>query len=195
MRWPLAPTLALPCLVGCVAPFLTPPVRAELGASVSEGDRAVHAGGGVHLASATRGSDQRFDLGVGGFGDWYEHLPSQGGLYVEAAVFVERNARRRTAVGGRGELLWANGMGTGTKLRVDHELFGGGTKDFSSSDMCGFMHGVRSGTLAIGLFAEAGRVWLPDAAAWVATAGITMRLPATVGVAAGIPGCRRQTHL
>ena len=188
LRW-----FALALLGGCIVPYAIPPVKAEIGGMTSVGrhDPALHAAGGVHLASATQSHHQKFDLGIGGFGDWPEHGPTQQGGYVDGALFVDDSPRTRTSLGFRGELRWAGaGVGTGAKLRIDHELYGTSTKNYTSSDHCGAVSGAWFGTAAVGLFAEAGRVWMPDnASAWTATAGLSLRLPVGAGVYLGIPGC------
>ena len=178
---------------GCILPYAIPPLRGEIGGTtLSQRDPALHVAGGTHLASGTRRRNQPFDVGAGGFFDWSEHGDSTKGAYVDTAVFVERSPRTRTSVGVRGELRWnPAGRGAGAKLRVDHEMFGATSKDYSGSDRCGFVAGTAYGTGALGVFAEAGHVWMPnDESAWTATAGVTMRIPSTVGLLVGIPGCK-----
>jgi hypothetical protein len=181
-------------LGGCIVPYAIPPLKGEVGGMTTVGrhDPALHVAGGAHLASATQSHHQRFDVGVGGFGDWPEVGPTQKGAYVDGSVFVDRSARTRTSLGFRGEVRWADaGAGTGAKLRIDHELYGTGMKDYTSSDHCGTATGTWFGTAAVGLFAEAGRVWMPDSAsAWTATAGLSLRLPGSAGIYLGIPGCK-----
>jgi hypothetical protein len=179
----------LALISGCIIPFAIPPLRAEVGtASRSDGPIAAHVAVGTHAASATLTGAQRFDVGLG-----YLVEPSTAGTthgaYADGALFVERLARTRTSLGVRNELRWnAMGPGYATKLRIDTELFSAGTSTFESDDRCGTATGTRYGTAAIGLYAEAGRAWMPDTrAAWVATAGITARLPSSVGVWIGIP--------
>jgi len=183
---------------GCIMPFATPPLRGELGRSSRlghEGDRggaALHGAVGAHLASATTRGDQAFDVGVG----WLvEHTPDQTshGAYLDGAVFVERGRRARTSAGVRGELRsLVEGTAVAAKLRLDTELYGGGHADFRSDDRCASAAGTFYGTTAIGLFVEAGREWSTGMteAAWVASAGVSIRLPSTVGIAIGIPYCR-----
>jgi hypothetical protein len=85
------------------------------------------------------------------------------------------------------------GHGAAAKLRIDTELFKSGVSDFDSDDKCGNSSGRHYGTTAIGVFVEAGRTWAPEMSggnAWVATAGLTIRLPSAVGVWIGIPWCK-----
>lgn len=190
------------CVGGCVIPYAIPPLRGEVGGVTTFGEHnpAMHVAGGAHLASGTLSREQKFDLGAGGFADWGEDGRSQKGAYVDGAVFVDHGATTRTSVGVRGELRWADGRdtgvmsttpGAGAKLRIDHEVFGTDTKDYSGSDTCSAIAGTYRGTAAVGVYAEAGRVWLPDnGSAWTATAGFTLRLPASMGIVVGVPGCK-----
>ncbi len=185
--------LVLLCASGCIIPYATPPIRAEIGAvsSVRRHETGLHVAGGAHLASGTISHAQKIDIGVGGFGDWSETGPTQKGGYVDGAMFIDHGENTRTSVGVRGELRWANGMGSGAKVRIDHEMYGTGTKSFTGDDHCGATSGTWRGTTAIGVFAEAGHVWMPDdASAWTATAGLTLRIPGSAGVYIGIPGCK-----
>jgi hypothetical protein len=188
---------ALLLCAGCIIPFAVPPIRAELGAAAPiarENPTSLQVAVGSHLASGTRRDDQPFDLGAG-------YLRSQGigegaddsghGLYLDGALFISRSRRVRTSVGGRGELLWMPmGTSVGARLRIDHELFGTGARDFRGDNRCGVTSGTHIGTAAFGIFAEAGPQRLPGGdLAWLAAAGVTVRLPASVGVFIGIPGC------
>lgn len=180
-------------------PFATPPVRGELGqssrlgqADARGGGDALHGAVGAHLASATTRRDQPFDLGAG----WlFERTADEvsHGAYVDGAVFLERAGRSRTSAGARGELrALVDGSAVAAKLRLDTELYGGGHDDFTSEDRCASWAGTYHGTAAVGLYVEAGREWSTGMAgnAWVASAGVTLRLPSTVGIAIGIPYCR-----
>ena len=81
-------------------------------------------------------------------------------------------------------------IATATKLRIDHELFGSLDRPYSASSTCSFSSGHIRGTAAVGVYAEAGGVWLPaDGRALTGTVGVTVRLPASVGLVFGIPGC------
>jgi hypothetical protein len=69
-------------------------------------------------------------------------------------------------------------------------MFGATNKGYSGSDRCAAVGGVARGTGGIGVFAEAGPVWQPDQrTAFSATAGITVRVPSTVGIIFAVPGC------
>ena len=56
-------------------------------------------------------------------------------------------------------------------------------------DRCGVAVGSHHGNAGVGVYVEAGPVWQPDGRAWLATAGLTLRMPAVMGVWVGIPGC------
>lgn len=189
-------------LSGCIIPFATPPLKGEVGGGTRVGredernSSAFHAAVGTHLASGTRSAQQRFDVGAG----WTMEKTADSisnGLYVDAALFVDRGTFSRTSLGARGEMRWVgDGHAAAAKLRIDTELFQGLVEDFKGNDKCGTSSGTYVGTSAIGLFVEAGRVWAPTdpmtnagGNAWVATAGLTLRLPSSVGVWVGIPGC------
>jgi hypothetical protein len=207
--------LVISSLPACVIPYALPPLKGELGASAISGQGATgHAGGGTYVASGTLNKDQKFDLGAGAFVDWDEGGVKTKAGYVDAAVFVERSHTTRTSVGVRGEMQWAvvpeaavtsrpfatmETPSTSTpapalavKLRVEHEVFGVMHKGYAGSDKCAAVAGAAHGAGGVGLFAEAGRtVNLPgDRSAWSATAGVTLRIPSTIGVFLGIPGCR-----
>ena len=181
-------------LGGCIIPFGLPPLRGEVGGTtaVGGGGRALHAGGGVNLAGAMLRRDQRFDVGAGMFVDVTEAEVNDKGAYLDFAAFVDRSRRTRTAIASRGELRWAGGdLGAGAKLRVERELFASGVRKFTTNGRCGTSSGVHAGTTGVAIYVEGGRVWHPQApGAWTATAGLAVRLPASVGVFVGIPWCK-----
>jgi hypothetical protein len=170
-------------LAGCF-PYAIPPLKGELGASThSRRPTAVRVAGGAHLASATLRRDQPFDVGVGGFYESAEGGFTTKGGYADAAWFI----------GLRGELRYdeMGRAGAGAKLRIDHEIFGPTTADYSASDTCSAIFGSAYGSGAAGIYVEAGQAWLPgNETAFVATAGVTLRMPMTAGVLIGIPGCK-----
>jgi hypothetical protein len=190
-------------LTGCIIPFATPPVKGEIGGGTRVGRedernaKALHAAAGTHLASGTTSEAQPFDVGAGWTMEKTADTISHG-IYLDAAVFIDRTRRTRTSIGARGEVRWLDeGKAAAAKLRIDTELFGSGSRDFESDGHCGSTMGTHYGTTAIGLFVEAGHVWAPagdpmsttGGNAWVATAGLTVRLPSAVGVWVGVPGC------
>lgn len=180
-------------LAGCF-PYAIPPLKGELGASThSRRPTAVRVAGGAHLASATLRRDQPFDVGAGVFYESAEGGSETKGGYADAAWFIDRGARTRTSLGLRGELRYdAMGRaGGGAKLRIDHEIFGPTTAGYSASDSCSAIFGSAYGSGAAGIYVEAGQAWLPgNETAFVATAGVTLRMPMTAGVLIGIPGCK-----
>lgn len=174
-------------------PYGIPPLRGEAGGATFVGQHtpALHLAGGSAIASGRTSHDQAFDVGAGGFVDVTAAGANVRGIYVDTSLFIDHGEVSRTSVGVRGELRFANGEGgAGAKLRIDHELFRTITGSFSGDDRCGFTTGNYYGAAAIGFYSEAGRVWQPDGvAAWTATAGLSFRLPAVLGVSIGIPGC------
>ena len=189
-------------LGGCIIPFATPPIKGEIGGATRVGredernSSSLHAAVGSHLASGTQSDKQRFDIGGGWTFEKTKDTTSNG-FYLDAAWFIDRTRLSRTSIGARGEVRWLDeGKAIAAKLRIDTELFATGEKDFKGDDKCGTMAGRHYGTTAVGLFVEGGRVWAPHDVmtngggdAWVATAGLTVRLPSSVGVWIGIPGC------
>lgn len=183
---------------GCIIPFAIPPLKGEVGGASRIGHEdernssSLHGAVGSHLASGTQNPDQRFDVGAG----WtFEKTKDDfaSGVYFDTSVFIDRSRGSRTSVGGRGEFRWVDGgNAVAAKLRIDTELTWTGQSDFKGDDKCGTTSGTHFGTTAVGLFVEAGRLWGPEMSggdAWVATAGLTVRLPSAVGVWIGIPGC------
>lgn len=191
---------------GCIIPFATPPLKGEIGGATRvgratridgeepRGASSLHAAVGSHVASGTMSGKQKFDVGAGWTMEKTKDSMSNG-VYLDTSWFIDRENISRTSVGARGEFRWLDqGNAAAAKLRIDTELFTTGSRDFDNDDSCGNSSGTTFGTTAIGLFVEAGRVWGPEMSggnAWVATAGVTFRLPTSVGVWIGIPwGCK-----
>ena len=193
---------------GCIIPFATPPIKGEIGGATRvgratrlDGDEmhtasssALHAAAGAHVASATLTERQRFDVGAGWTMERTKDTASNG-VYLDTSWFIDRGGYARTSIGARGEFRWLGdgAHGAAAKLRIDTELFSAGTSDFESDTKCGTTAGTHFGTTAIGVFVEAGRAWAPEmngGDAWVATAGVTIRLPSSAGVWIGIPWCK-----
>lgn len=182
----------------CVIPYALPPLKAEAGGVTVAGAKPMfHAGGGAHLASGVLDKQQRYDVGIGGFVENSEDGVETVAAYAETSMFIDKGERARTSVGVRGELRWSpenlDGIrrrGVGAKLRVEREFFGTTSKGYSGADKCVALGGAAHGTGAIGVFAEAGSVMMPGhEPAFTATAGLTLRVPSTIGIIVGIPGC------
>ncbi|HEY5938073.1 MAG TPA: hypothetical protein VIU61_25660 [Kofleriaceae bacterium] len=177
---------------GCIIPWATPPIRGEVGATTRVAREArgadIQAAIGTHLASASTNERIPVDVGVG-----YLYDGSDGGShggYLDGALFVDRFWHGRTALGMRGEVRSTPmGIGYAGKLRLDFELAGAVDQPFEADGNCGSSSGHHYGTSGVGVFVETGRAWLPGDDAWIATAGLTVRLPGTAGVWVGIPGC------
>lgn len=185
--------VCLAVLGGCF-PYAIPPLRGEVGAvAQSKQPTAGRVSGGAHLASGTLRHDQPFDVGAGAFYEWDDNGERAKGAYADAAVFIDRGARTRTSLGIRGEVRHDPTMGYGTaaKLRIDHEIYKKALGEYSGHDRCGVIFGGARGTGAAGIYVEAGPAFLPgDQRAFVATVGVTLRIPATLGLLVGIPGCK-----
>lgn len=183
---------------GCVIPYAVPPLKVEAGGATTSGQKPTfHAGGGAHLASGILDKQQSFDVGIGGFVENSEAGNQTVAGYAETSVFIEKGANARTSIGARGELRWTpenlDGVrqrGLGAKLRIEREFFGTTSKGYSGADKCVALGGAAHGIGGIGVFAEAGSVMMPDhKPAFTATAGLTLRVPSTIGIIVGIPGC------
>jgi hypothetical protein len=171
-------TLALALLSGaCV---LLPPSHTELGTALSIGKRegaVTHVATGVHLASAV---DAPYDLGVGYTADLDCCGVQAQGMYLEYSARQRQRGNLRTSIGGRGVIFFDDGeVGAGAFARAGVELYTTAKGGFVESSGRGFAAGAVAGAFAVGLYVEAGYEHLPDGArAFLATAGITVRLPA-----------------
>jgi len=191
---------------GCIIPFATPPLKGEIGGGTRIGratrlddnemrssDSSLHAAVGSHVASGTLTGRQKFDVGAGWTMEKTKDSMSNG-VYLDTSWFIDKASISRTSIGARGEFRWLDeGKAAAAKLRIDSELYTAGESDFDSESKCGSSSGTHYGTTAIGVFVEAGRVWAPEMSggnAWIATAGVTVRLPSSVGVWIGIPWCK-----
>ena len=106
------------------------------------------------------------------------------GGYLEASHVIDRGRAHRTWLGVRGEVL---GRRTEDGRRADFffndtattEIYTSGQGSGGFTDRCGGGAGFSRGTSAIGLFVESGAQWVDDeeGAAFVATAGLSVRLP------------------
>ncbi len=184
---------------GCVIPYALPPLKAEAGGATITGEKPLfHAGAGTHLASGVLNRAQTFDVGAGGFVETTEDGLHTRAAYADASVFIDKSHSARTSVGIRGELRWSPARtdaplerGFGAKLRIEREYFRSTHAGYSGSDSCAAIGGAAHGTGGIGVFAEAGSVMMPDQqAAFTATAGLTIRVPSTIGIFVGVPGCK-----
>jgi hypothetical protein len=185
-------TLFIVLSTGCL--FALPPSRTELGYAAGDGVQPrMRVATGMHLASVVPAPSTRLELGVGMMyevGNAGNMTSSTKGPYADVGVAVLRNDYARVLVGLRGERRWrAHEMHYGTKLRVDLEMFAHGHGDFAEAGSCGFITGSHFGMTGLGVYAEAGAAWLPGDPEWLATAGVTLRLPTVAGIAIG-GGCK-----
>jgi len=197
----LAALVVAVCATGCIIPFATPPLRGEIGGGTRVGredernSTSLHAAVGTHIASGTTDAKFPFDIGAGWTMEKTKDTFSNG-FYMDGSYFIDAKGSHRTSIGARGEMRWIEeGKAAAAKLRIDTEWFSAGTDDFTGDSKCGTTAGTHVGTSAFGFFVEAGRVWTSDVMttggdAWVATAGVTVRLPSSYGVYVGIPWCK-----
>jgi hypothetical protein len=193
-KWLLALALSASA---CAVPYAVPPMQADLGAARAfraDEPTAFHLAAGVHSASlgpATIPKSDVIDIGVGYVLDVRHGVRDQG-LYGEGAWFFVRREHVRLAAGVRGEALLAGpNVGSGLYARLSGELFTvGAGSGHDPGSLCGagiFRWGGVPGT---GVYLEAGGQHLPDGReAVVATAGLSIRLPAAAGVLLPVP-CR-----
>lgn len=184
-------------LTGCV--FGLPPSRTELGAAWSgRSPTRTRFATGAHLASAQ--TEVPVEIGVGLL---YESeakeqgmttVDSTTGQYVDVGYTLVQKRFARVIAGVRGERLKRSGEELfATKARIDAELFHRGAGEFSESNGCSAAFGGWSGVQGIGVYAEAGRAWAPAGTpqndpAWIATVGLTVRMPAFGMIAIGSCG-------
>jgi hypothetical protein len=184
--------------IACVIPFAGPPARLDFGAAHAFRDdeqTAFHFAIGLHSASLgpeTIPRSDLFDVGLGFTVD-ADHDGTRGkGFYGSGEWFVVRRKYFRMGTGIRGEYLFTGpNWGSGAYARVSGEFFGSGTGSGDShADGCTDMLLAWRGVPATGVYVESGAQHLPDGReAFVATAGVSLRLPALAGVLFMFPGC------
>jgi hypothetical protein len=193
--------LVLAAASGCALPYALPPAQVDIGADRAfraDEPTAFHLAAGVHAASlgpATIPRSDAVDIGVGYVLDRDHQRVRDQGVYGEAAWFFVRRPHVRLAAGVRGEALFSGaGYGSGAYARLAGELFaqgsGAGEVDSSKGGGCNGGSFRWGGVPATGLYVEAGGQHLPDGReAVVATAGLTVRIPAVAGILLLLPGC------
>lgn len=199
------PTAALPaCLLvmsGCA--IALPSTRTEVGRTARPDHNGTQVAVGADLASALPTTVSRIEVGAGliyrtrnesGQGD----LNWQKGGYLDLGYAVLNSKNARVIVGARGERYGAEGALKVLKLRVDAEVLAHTSGGGAEAGGCSAVIGGSYGNVGLGVFAEAGRAFtlgdeMADAGAsgWVASAGITIRMPAVAGIAIGGRGCSR----
>ncbi len=184
---------------GCIVPFAIPPLKADLGAATpvahvnaptepARSGVAMHVAVGVSAASGSPNTDLPFDVGAGALVETSGEGAMVKGGYAEGAMFVLRNGPKRLSVGGRVEVRdTALGLVMATKARIEAEVVVPGSGSFEGHDRTAIAAGVYHGSPGIGLYAEAGPAWTPEGAAFVASAGVSVRIPSALGVYIGMP--------
>ena len=111
------------------------------------------------------------------------------GGYLDVAYTISRDRGHRSWLGARGELLMQSGLDENSRVagayaRVAWEIFKPSEGAFGGfSDGFGGGVGVSSGSAGLGLFLEAGaQRGEDDHSAFVATAGLCVRMPFLAGV-------------
>lgn len=199
-------------LPACVAGGLPPSVT-DVGSTVQAPTGELRTGlrfsSGAQWASATTRADQDFDVGIGyvyeriegeagdirdqSSGDYeLDGVRSSQGAYLSFSGVLARNPveHHRTWLGVRAEFLHASEADGGPSLnllaRGSWEIFGPAVGAGGTSDACGLAVGAAYGTIGLGVYLEAGaRRSLEGEAAFVSTAGVSLRLPALWGMGAG----------
>jgi len=179
--------LCLPALLpsACFIPLVSPPSRMDFGAAHDFGAddlTAFHYAIGLHTGSldpeAFPKSDV-FDLGAGFVIDADANGARSKGFYGGVDWFPVRRTSVRLGTGIRGEALTKGpNWGSGAFARLSGELFMSG---HGTGSGCSFM--LWRGAVGTAIFVEAGGQHLADGRdAFVATAGLSLRLPAMVGL-------------
>jgi hypothetical protein len=187
--------------VACVIPFAGPPARLDFGAAHAFRDdeqTAFHFAIGLHTASLgpeVIPKSDLFDVGLGFTVDAEHGGTRAKGFYGSGEWFVLRRKFFRMGAGLRGEYLFTGpNWGSGAYARVSSEFFaagtGNGAADSQGGDGCGTALLAWRGVPATGVYVESGAQALPDGRqAFVATAGVSLRLPALAGLLIFFPGC------
>ncbi len=167
---------------------------AHLASGVTRRDFPVDVGAGYvyeRLARSPESSESR-DLSAGDrMGETRAAAGTDDlhGGYLDVAYTISRGRGHRSWLGARGELLMRNGLDEDSRVagayarvawelfKPSHGLFGGFSDGFNGGV------GVSSGSAGLGLFLEAGaQRGEDDQSAFVATAGLSVRLPFLAGV-------------
>lgn len=177
-------------LSGCA--FALPSTRTEVGGTARPDHNGTQVAVGADLGSALPAKVSRFEVGAGLIYRTREEAGDmnwQKGGYLDLGYAVLNSQYARVLVGARGERYGRNGELKVAKLRIDAEVLGhvsGGGADAGGD---GLGVGGAYGNVGLGVFAEAGRSFSvgddmvdPRAIGWVASAGVTIRLPAMGGI-------------
>jgi hypothetical protein len=176
--------LALVLFGGCA--FVLPPSSTEIGWAGSARGTVTHVATGVHLASAI---DTKDDYGVGYTANLDRCGVQSQAISLEYARRQSPSPHVRTSLGGRAVLFFGDEdrVGTGAFLRATAEVYGRSKFGFAESGHGnGAVAFIEAGAWGLGVYAEAGYQRLPDdSRAFLATTGLTLRLPFMAGLAVG----------
>lgn len=194
----------------CAAGML-PPSRTDIGTTMikptGEARSGLRFSTGAHLASASSDEAEDYDFGAGYV---YERTEAPGGditdkhvagekragaqvsqgayLSVERVLNRSKSTHQRTWLGMRAEYLHASEEDGGPTLsalaRLNWEVYGHVEGAGSTTTNCGSAIGFGFGTAGLGFYAEGGaRRSLDGDASFVATVGLSLRLPFLAGFA------------
>lgn len=168
--------------------FALPPTRTEVGRTARPDYNGTQIAVGADLGSALPTKVSRFEVGLGFIGRTREEsgdLNWQKGGYLDLGFAALNSKYARVLVGVRGERYGKKGELKVAKLRIDAEVLGHVTGGGADAGGDGLAIGGALGNIGVGVFAEAGRSFsmsddMVDSRAigWMASAGVTMRLPA-----------------
>jgi hypothetical protein len=201
--------------LGCAAiAGVVPPSRTEIGSTViadgANPTTGLRFATGAHLASGQTRRDAKLDVGVGyvyervgapvaaemdtgGYHVEPEAAPlcAHGG-YVEVARALESSYTHRSWIAARGEMLSQGTVDGGRRMvngayaRLAWEVYSTGAAAGGGSDPKVVSAGFAYGAVALGLYVESGyRAVEGERAAFVATGGLSLRLPVFGGFAIG----------
>jgi hypothetical protein len=182
---------------GCIAaPFALPPTSLGIGTGVrvTEGHSAappISLRAGVNPLGLSKSAALRnFDAGIG-----YLYMGSPGqqihGAYLEAGRVIarsrtgERSSNRILAMGQLRMLYDPSSpvLGRGAALRFVLETTGYSSSELSAVDHNGGAVGWAEGEGAVGFYAEADTSYVASKYAYAFTGGLTVRIPAVIGIA------------
>lgn len=181
------------CMSGCFAMGL-PPSRTEVGAVTNSGSEVEHTtlrvASGIHSASATKSPDVTADFGVGYLFEMKESdsemestRESTHGAYFEASKRLQIDGTYRTWLGLRTEALRRDqSTSLGVSARVGWEVFSSADGYESKvTDGCGVAVSSAYGSIGVGVYAETGVRRSSSGTEFVASTGLSLRLPTLYG--------------
>jgi len=185
---------------GCyILPFATPPMQTSIGGGVRVGaPREPTQGPGTFqfdiglrplgLVPTPAYKKRLADAGIG-YVVVTNGGPTLHGVYLDGAIFPYQGEIARLGVHLQPRLHFVGDTGHaafGMATRIDIEARGFADSDFSSSSSSGGGVGHAYGEGGIGFFMEGGYARFDERHTFTMTAGLSVRIPATVGIAWGV---------